>query len=153
MSDLTPADPSTPAVPAATEPAGPAVIDTPRTRKGLGVFALILGLLAFFGDLVFVVFSIVQLFGLVTNFDLGTLLTSHSLAALGAYLLLLVIVFWAGLIVGGLAVLFGLIAAISGRGRAQGIVGLILGLLVFLSHLAVGLSILGAGSGIGNLGN
>jgi len=160
MTDPTPADapvvPAT-AVPAAAVPAAdyavaPVTTDAPRRSRGLGRFALILGLLAFFGDLVLIVVGIVQLVSLFSGFDVSQLFTSATLAAAAGFFALAFIVFWAGIVVGGLAVLLGLIAAITDRGRAPGIVGLIFGLLVLITHIGIGLSILGAGSGISNLG-
>lgn len=155
MSDLTPAGtPVPPAVPTAPEAGAPAVVEVaPRKSRGLGIFAMILGLLAFFGDLVIVIVTVVQVVGVVANFDVSNIFSGGGLAALGAFLALLFIAFWGGLVVSALAVLLGLIAAISGRGRAQGVVGLIFGLLVFVSHLVVGISLLGIGNGIGNIGS
>jgi hypothetical protein len=155
MSDLTPAGaPVPPAVPTAPEAGASAVVEVaPRKSRGLGIFAMILGLLAFLGDLVIVVITVVQVVGVVANFDVTNLFSTGGLAALGAFLALLFIAYWGGLIVSALAVLLGLIAAITGRGRAQGVVGLVFGLLVFLSHLVLGLSLLGLGNGIGNIGS
>jgi hypothetical protein len=155
MSDLTPAGtPVPPAVPTAPEAGAATVVEVaPRKSKGLGIFAMILGLLAFLGDLVIVIVTVVQVVGVVANFDVSNIFSTGGLAALGTFLALLFIAFWGGIVVSGLAVLLGLIAAISGRGRAQGVVGLVFGLLVLLSHLIVGASLLGIGNGIGNIGS
>ncbi|MGN6501296.1 MAG: hypothetical protein ACTHKX_00130, partial [Pseudolysinimonas sp.] len=113
MSDLTPAGaPVPPAVPTASEAGAPAVVEVaPRKSKGLGIFAMILGLLAFLGDLVIVIVTVVQVVGVVANFDVSNIFSTGGLAALGAFLALLFIAYWGGLVVSGLAVLLGLIAA------------------------------------------
>ena len=150
MTDLTPSDAPTP-VPAPAEPAAAPVVvaDQPvRKSHALGIFALILGLLAFLADVGVLVFAIVQIAAFAQTFDF-----SSGLTALAGFAALALLAFWVGIVVAGLAVLLGLIAAIKNRGRAAGIVGLIFGLLVLITHVSIGLSILGAGAGISNLGN
>ncbi|MCU1417325.1 MAG: hypothetical protein JWP32_1499 [Schumannella sp.] len=156
MTDLTPAEtPATPAVPAAAEPAAPVVVQTAPVRKSgaLGGFALILGLLAFFGDVAVLVIGIVQVVSLFSNFDVSQLFTTTNLGALGAFLVIVGIVFWVGLVVAALAVLLGFIAAIKNRGRVAAIFGIIFGILVLITHLGIGFTVLSAGTGLSNLGN
>lgn len=163
MTDLTPTDPApaVPAVPVADAPAAPVVVPAtapdgvvapvevaPHRSRGLGRFALFLGIIAFLGDIGVLVFAVIQVASFAQTLDV-----QNGLTLLAGFAALAFIIFWAGIIVGGLAVLLGLIAAISNRGRAPGIVGLILGLLVLLSHIGVGLAVLSAGSGISNLGS
>jgi hypothetical protein len=155
MTDLTPSDAPTP-VPAPAEPvAAPMVVADQPVRKShaLGIFALILGLIAFLGDVAVIVLGIVQVVSLFSNFDVSQLFSSSTLTAFGGFIAIALIAFWVGIVVAGLAVLLGLIAAIKNRGRAAGIVGLIFGLLVLITHIGILLSILGAGVNIANLGN
>jgi hypothetical protein len=155
MTDLTPAEtPATPAVPAA-DPAASAVVVAPPARKSgaLGGFALILGLIAFLGDVAVLVIGIVQVVSLFSNFDVSQLFTAGTLGALGAFLAIATIAFWGGLIVAALAVLFGFIAAIKNRGRVAAVFGIIFGILVLVTHLSIAFTLLSAGTSISNLGN
>jgi len=156
MSDLTPAEtPVAPAVPAAAEPAAPVVVSAPPVRKSgaLGAFALILGLIAILGDLTVIVIAIVQIVNLFSNFDVSLIFTASGLTALAGFLAIAFIVFWGGIVVAALAVLLGFIAAIKNRGRVAAIFGIVFGILVLITHIGIGLSSLGAGSGISNLGS
>jgi hypothetical protein len=158
MTDPTPSDASTPAAVPATVPATETAVATPvvvapARGKGLGRFALILGLLAFVGDIVLVVIALVgaaSAFSSITggNFDFTTII-----AGLAGFAAIAFIGFWVGLGVAALAVLFGLIAAITNRGRAAGIVGLILGILVLISHIGLLATIAGSGDTISQLGS
>jgi hypothetical protein len=134
MTDPTPSDASTPvAVPAtvpATETAVAAPAAAPAKGKGLGRFALVLGLLAFIGDIVLIVIAFIgaaSAFSSITggNLDFGSILAG----------------------------LLGLIAAITNRGRAPGIIGLILGILVMISHFSVLGAIAGSGDTLSQLGS
>jgi hypothetical protein len=138
-------------VPAPAEPAAAPVVvaDQPvRKSHALGIFALILGLIAFLGDIGVLVFAVIQIAAFAQTLDFST-----GLTGLAAFAGLALLAFWVGIAVAALAVLLGLIAAIKNRGRAAGIVGLIFGLLVLITHISIGLSILGAGAGISNLGS
>jgi hypothetical protein len=146
MTDPTPAE--TPAVPVAPAPAGAvAPVDpAPPKGKGLGVFALILGLLAFLADFAVLVFAIVQIVSLTQNFDVqGLLLSLGGLAAFA------VISFFGGIVAAALAVILGLVAAIKNRGRVAGVFGVIFGVLVLVSRLVVGATIGGSGDLISSL--
>jgi len=154
MTDPTPPASTPAAVPAtvpATEAAVAVPVPAPRKSKGLGVFALILGLLAFVGDLVLIgigVAGAAAAFSSVTggNFDFTTIIAGFAGFAAIAF-----IGFWVGLGVAALAMLLGIIAAVKNRGRAAGIFGAIFGLFVVISHVGILLTILGSGDTISQL--
>jgi hypothetical protein len=134
------------ATPAVAAPASAPAAAAPRKGSGLGVFALILGLLAMLGDILVLVIIGVQIASLASNFDWTSLAASFAgVAILG------VAAFFGGFVVGGLAILLGIIAAVKNRGRAAGVVGAILGFLVFISHLVIAITIAGAGSAISGI--
>ena len=145
MTDPTPADaPIVPAAPAgavATESTIPAA---PKGR-GLGIFALILGLLAFIGDIVLIVIAIVGAVGLASSVQAGTFDLTSLLLGLGGLIFAAFIALIGGLIVAALAILLGIIAAVKNRGRVQGVIGTILGLLVLLTHIGILATFLGSG--------
>lgn len=132
---MTDPTPSVPAVPSTPDSAVAPLETAPAKGKGLGVFALILGLLAFVGDIVVFIAAIVQAASVISNFD-PTNLSSIALGLAG-FAFVVFIAFIAGLAVGLLAVLLGLIAAIRNRGRVAGIFGVIFGGLVVLSRIIV----------------
>ncbi|MEO8263015.1 MAG: hypothetical protein ABI566_10645, partial [Pseudolysinimonas sp.] len=126
MTDLTPAD--TPAPPATTAaPAAPVVVtETARPKsKALGVFALILGLIGFIGDIVLLGIGIAGAVGIAQSVSGGTFDVTTILLGLGGFIFIAFIALIAGVVVGALAVLLGLIAAIKNRGRAAGIFGVV----------------------------
>lgn len=120
------------AAPAAPAPASPvpAVVAPERKKRGVGIWAFILGLLTILGDLGFVA----ALYGSAVS-TIGSIGGDDPQFA-GTLLLITVggpIVYFGGFLVAGLGVLLGLIAAIANRGRVLGILGLLLagfGLLV-----------------------
>ncbi|MBX3194343.1 MAG: hypothetical protein KF727_04500 [Microbacteriaceae bacterium] len=136
---------ATPAVAPATATPVPAAT-APRKGRGLGVFALILGLLAMLGDILVLVVIGVQIASLASNFDWTTLAASFAGVAI-----LAIAAFFGGFLVSALAILLGIIAAVKNRGRAAGVVGAILGFLVFISHLVVAITLAGAGSAISGI--
>jgi hypothetical protein len=154
MSDLTPAE--TPAPPATTAAAPAAsVVPAEAVRpksKALGVFALILGLIAFIGDIVLIVIAIVGAVGIAQSVSGGTFDITTLLLGLGGFIFIAFIALIVGLIVAALAVLLGLIAAIKNRGRAAGIFGVVFGVLVLFTHVSVLLSFLGSGDLLSQLG-
>ncbi|MEO8095169.1 MAG: hypothetical protein ABI632_09560 [Pseudolysinimonas sp.] len=147
--DVVPAAPAADVVPVAAEMA-------PRKSHGLGIFALLLGLLAFFADIALIVFAIVQVAAIANNFDISTFNPQTILLGLAGYAAIALIAFFVGFGVAVLAILLGIIAAVKNRGRAAGIFGAIFGLLVLASHLIVLGTIAGSGSlisqipGLGN---
>jgi hypothetical protein len=145
MTDPTPAVPAVPAAPAGE--VAPVATNPPK-GKGLGVFALILGLLAFLTDLGVLGFAVAQIVSLAQSFDWASLALGF-----GGFIVFAFIAFWGGIVVGALAVLLGIIAAVKNRGRGAGIFATILGILVLGSHLIVGFAIAGSGQLLTGLGN
>lgn len=137
--------PAVPAPPAGAPVAAPAAVPA-RKGRGIGVFALILGLGAFLADVGIVAFAIGQVLNLAQNFDLGSLL-----AGLAGFVFLAFIGFWLGLFVAVLAIVLGIVAAVKNRGRIAGILGAILGLLVLASHLIVLAVVSGSSDLLSNL--
>jgi hypothetical protein len=153
MTDLTPSDtPAVPATPAAATPA-PVVVEAARPKgKGLGVFALILGLLAFIGDIVLLGIAIAGAVGVSQQVQGGTFDLTTLLAGLGGFIFIAAIGLFGGLLVAFLAALLGIIAGVKNRGRAAGITGAILGILVLFTHLSVLVTILSSAGAISQLG-
>lgn len=116
------------AAPAPASPV-PAVVAPERKKRGVGIWAFILGLLTVLGDagyLAALVASIVNAVGSIGSGDpqIGTTLVIGFAGP---------VVYFGGFLVAGLGALLGLIAAIANRGRVLGILGLLLaafGLLV-----------------------
>lgn len=134
------------AVPAAAPAAAPAAT-APVRRKGRfpGVASLILALLAVIGDIAVFVIAIVGIASFASSFDPSTLDFSSGLTAFFGFAAFAAIAFWGGVIVAGLALLLGIIAIVSNRGRIPGIFGTIISILVLLTHLSIALA-------IGNIG-
>jgi hypothetical protein len=158
MTDPTPSDapvvPATPAAaPAAAAPAAaPAVVtEAPRKSKALGVFALLLGLGAFIGDIVLIGIAIAGAIGVAQSVSGGNFDFSTLLAGFAGFAFIAFIGFWVGIGVAALAMLLGIIAAVKNRGRAAGIFGAIFGLLVLISHLSVAATILGSAETLNQL--
>lgn len=105
-----------------------------------------LGLLAIFGDLVGIVVALFTLLGAVTH--LGQTLTNvdNSLGAFLGVIILEFLVFFGGILFAALAVILGIVAAVRNRGRVLGIVGVIFGLAVLATHVALGISIAASGN-------
>jgi hypothetical protein len=151
MTDPTPPDaPIVPAVPAGAV-AADAAVPAPRKSKGLGVFALILGLIAFIADIVLLVIAVVGAVGIAQSVSGGTFDISTLLLGFGGFLFVAFICLIGGLVVAGLAVLLGLIAAIKNRGRAAGIGAVVFGVLVLFTHVSVLLTFLSSGDLISQL--
>jgi len=154
MTDVTPppaAEPAvTPAVPAATSTE--VVVEAPKKKSGaLGGFALILAILAILGDLVVIIFGVVTLATAVNGFDISTFEFGPILAALGAFAAIAVFAFFGGMILAVLGLLFGLIAAVKGRGRVAGVFAIIFSILVLITHGSIALAIAQTGDSITNL--
>jgi hypothetical protein len=157
MTDPTPIDATPPAAVPATVPAtetavAAPVAAAPARGKGLGRFALVLGILAFVGDIVLIVIALVGAAGAISSISGGNFDFTTIIAGLAGFAAIAFIGFWIGLGLAFFAGLFGLIAAITNRGRAAGIIGLILGLLVLISHVSVLGAIAGSGDAISQLG-
>jgi len=101
----------------------------------------VLGLLAILGDLIGVAIALFALMGALGN--VGQILSTNIDNSLGALLGVVVvelIVFFGGILFGGLAVILGIVAAARNRGRVLGVFGVIFGLVVLLSHVALWIS-------------
>jgi len=152
MTDVTPPPAPQTAVPADSAavpaaPAAPPAETAPVRRKGRfpGVASLILALLAVVGDIAVFVIAIVGIASFASSFDPSTLDFSSGLTAFFGFAAFAAIAFWGGVIVAGLALLLGIIAIVSNRGRIPGIFGTIISILVLLTHLSIALA-------IGNIG-
>jgi hypothetical protein len=139
-----PATAATAPEPSPIPPPVPFVVPpAPRVRRGRGWggTSFTLGLLAVLGDIAFVVVVIVSL----VNFD------GDFTAGLGLFfvaLVLLTIVFWGGLIFGGLSILFGIIGLVRGSGRVLAVVGIVLSVAVVAVNLLLGWGLISGGDGL-----
>jgi hypothetical protein len=138
-----------PAVPATTTPAEPVAVTEPaaeaayvapaapveKKKRGVGAWSLALGLITALGDLAFLIFVIVILVGAFASLSSGDF--SGVTTALGAAGLALAafFIFFGGFFTGGLAVLLGLIALLTGRGRVLGVFGLLFGAAAIVVRL------------------
>jgi hypothetical protein len=134
----TPAEPVTVTEPPAAEPpivapaaAEPALVGPPvlieKKKRGVGAWSFVLGLLTALVDIGFVIFGIVALVGAISDLTSGDITgVTTALGAAGLAVIAL-FVFFGGFLSAGLAVLLGLIALISGRGRVLGVFGLLFG--------------------------
>jgi hypothetical protein len=134
----------TPAVPAPQGAVAPAPANPPK-GKGLGIFALILGLLAFIGDIVLIIIGVAGAVSVATSLSSGNFDISTLLLGFGGFIFIAFIGLIVGLIVSILAILLGIIAAVKNRGRVQGVFGAIFGFLVLFTHGSTLLTILGSG--------
>jgi hypothetical protein len=138
-----------PAVPATTTPAEPVAVTEPaaeaayvapaapveKKKRGVGAWSFALGLITALGDLAFLIFVIVILVGAFASLSSGDF--SGVTTALGAAGLALAafFIFFGGFFTGGLAVLLGLIALLTGRGRVLGVFGLLFGAAAIVVRL------------------
>jgi len=151
-----------PAVPATTTPEEPVAVTEPaaetayvepaapveRKKRGVGAWSFVLGLITALGDLAFLIFVIVILVGAFASLSSGDF--SGVTTALGAAGLALAafFIFFGGFFTGGLAVLLGLIALFTGRGRVLGVFGLLFG----AAAIAVRLLLLSSGQFVPEFG-
>lgn len=150
MTDPTPSD--APVAPATSAAAAPVVVaEAPRKSKALGVFALLLGLIAFIGDIVLIGIGVAGAIGVAQSVSGGNFDFTTILAGFAGFAFIAFIAFWIGIVVAALAMLLGIIAAVKNRGRAAGIFGAIFGLLVLISHLSVAATILGSAETLSQL--
>jgi hypothetical protein len=147
--------PGATAHPAAAVPTAPApavVTSTPVApsgpRRGIGVAAFVLGLLAMLGDLIAIVLAFIALAGAISN--LGATLDdpAHSLGSAIGVLIIIAIAFFGGMLFALLAVILGLVAAIRNRGRVLGVFGVIFGLLILIGHIGVIIAAATSGNGM-----
>ncbi len=129
-----------PPPPAGSEPAATGASAAPPAaprRRGVGATAFVLGLLAILGDLIVIVVALFTLLGAIGN--IGQTLTNvdNSLGAFLGVIVLEFIVFFGGILFAALAVILGIVAAVRNRGRVLGVFGVIFGLVVLVSHVAL----------------
>ena len=120
---------------------------TPR-RRGIGVAAFVLGLLAILGDLIGVTVALFTLLGAVTDLPHTLTNVDNSLGAFLGVIILEFLVFFAGILFALLAVILGIVAAARNRGRVLGVFGVIFGLAVLATHVALGISIATSGGNV-----
>jgi hypothetical protein len=150
MTDVTP--PPAPQAPATTDAyASTEVVPAPRKGRGVGVASLILAILAMLGDLLAIVVGVVSLASIFGNFDVSTMEFGPIIAALGAFAVVAVVVFFGGFIFAGLGLLLGIIAIASNRGRVPGVFGVIFSVLVLITHGSLAATLAGSGDALTNL--
>lgn len=128
-----PPPPQAPAEPAA------AATSAPR-RRGIGAAAFVLGLMAILGDLIGIVVALFTLLGAVTHPGQTLTNVDSSLGAFLGVIILEFLVFFAGIVFAVLAVILGIVAAVRNRGRVLGIFGVIFGIVVLVTHTALGIA-------------
>ena len=111
-----------------TEPATVVPVAVERKKRGVGAWSFVLGLLTALGDIGFLIFTIVVLAGAASAVVSGDFSGAGTALGAAGLALLALFVFFGGFFTGGLAVLLGLIALISGRGRVLGFLGLLFGI-------------------------
>ena len=135
-------DGSAAAVPGAAS--APAVAMPPR--RGIGVAAFVLGLLAILGDLIGIVVALFSVLGAVTNLDQTLTNVDGSLGAFLGVIILEFIVFFGGILFAALALILGIVAAVRNRGRVLGIFGAIFAVGVLIAHIALYVTISTSGN-------
>jgi len=129
------------AEPAPGAPVGAVAQAAAPRRRGIGAAAFVLGLLAILGDLIGFIVAIFTLLGAVTH--LGQTLTNvdNSLGAFLGVIILEYLVFFGGILFAVLAVILGIVAAVRNRGRVLGVFGVIFGLAVLATHIALAITV------------
>lgn len=120
-----PAPAAEPVAVAAPVEAAPVVVE--KKRRGIGAWSFVLGLLTALVDVALLVLGIVALVGVASAAMSGDIQAMSTVIAGAGLVFLVLLVFFGGLLTGGVAALLGLIALISGRGRVLGLFGLIFG--------------------------
>ncbi len=134
------------ATPFAAPPGAQTTPATAHRRRGIGVAAFVLGLLAILGDLIGLVVAFFTLLGAVTDLPHTLTNVDNSLGALLGVVILEFLVFFGGILFGVLAVILGIVAAARNRGRVLGVFGVIFGLAVLATHIALGVTIATSGN-------
>jgi hypothetical protein len=117
-----------------------------RRRRGLGVAAFVLGLLAVVGDLIGIAVALFTVLNAVTHLGRTVTNIDDSLGSILGVVVLEFLVFFGGIVFAVIAVILGIIAVVNNRGRVLGIFGLIFGIGVLVAHLMLGMSIAGSGN-------
>jgi hypothetical protein len=130
--------------PAVTGPAAPPAV-APR-RRGIGVAAFVLSLLAILGDLIGLIVAFFTLLGAITDLPKTFSNVDGNLGAILGVIILEIIVFFGGMLFALLAVILGIVAAVRNRGRVLGIFGVIFGLVVLITHIALWITVSTSGN-------
>ena len=120
----TPAESDVPEL-VAPEPAAVVPGAVERKTRGVGAWSFVLGLLTALSDIGFLIFTIVVLAGAASAVVSGDFSGAGTALGAAGLALLALFVFFGAFFTGGLAVLLGLFALISGRGRVLGFFGLV----------------------------
>lgn len=147
MSDPTTPEPVAPsAVPPAPSPAAP----SEPTRRGVGIWSFVLGLLVVLGDGAFVVLAFATVIGAVSSIGSGD---GQIGGALAIFAVLGAVVYFGGFLVAAAGALLGLIALIAGRGRVLGVFGLIFSGVGLAWRILLLIGAFDGFGGLGGLGN
>jgi hypothetical protein len=112
-------------------------------RRGLGIWSLVLGLLAVLGDVI-VVLVIVEAMRASTDINSG--LSNLFVAGVTA-----VIIMIGGFLVSVTGLILGIMAVARGRGRVLGVVGMLLCILVVLSYVLAIILVAAGGAGLSSI--
>lgn len=124
------------ATPVAESPASaPAVVE--KKKRGVGAWSFVLGLLTSLVDIGLLVLGVVALVGVASAAMSGDIEALQTVVAGAGLVFLVLLVFFGGFITGGIAVLLGLIALISGRGRVLGVFGFLFGAAAIAARLLI----------------
>lgn len=145
-SSVEPAAAAAPPAPAA-EPAAVVPAEPAKKKRGVGIWAFILGLLTVIADIVLIVVAVSTLLGLVADLSSGDFSGVPAAIAAAGLGFLFIVVLFGGLVLAGLGALLGLIALFSGRGRLIGFFGLLLAAIALTWRILL----LTAGLNVGNL--
>ena len=126
------------AVPATAE----AAAETPR--RGLGIWSLVLGLLAVLGDVIVVV--VVADAARSVSVDINSGLANLFTAAVIA-----VVIMIGGFLVSITGLILGIMAVARDRGRVLGVIGMLLCILVVLSYVIGIILVATAGTGLASI--
>lgn len=117
------------------------VAATDAPRRGLGIWSLVLGLLAVLGDVIVVV--VVADAARTVSVDINSGLANLFTAAVIA-----VIIMIGGFLVSVTGLILGIMAVARDRGRALGVIGMLLCILVVLSYILGIILVATAGAGL-----
>ena len=126
----------------ATPAVATAADDAPR--RGLGIWSLVLGLLAVIGDVIVVI--VVADAARSVTVDINSGLANLFVAAVTA-----VIIMVGGFLVSITGLILGILAVARGRGRVPGVIGLLLCILVVLSYVLAIILVAVGGSGLATI--
>jgi hypothetical protein len=134
------AEPVSPVTPAVVEPVVEPVVVT-KKKRGVGAWSFVLGLVTGLVDIAFVVWVIVVLVGTIGDLTAGNLAAISTAIGAAGLVIIALFVFFGGFLTAGLAVLLGLVALVTGRGRVLGVFGLLFG----VAALGLRIALLSAG--------